>query len=1026
MKKILLMIFLLTSLLRGVALAEGGEVKIPLDRYGELVRYSQTPAPRPAPAGYALGQSNIDLKLEESKGAISGEATVLLKVKVIEDQWTLIPLLPFGAALREATVDGTAVELINAGQGLGWGTNKSGSYQLRLVYRIDAMRFEQGYSLALPLPQSTSHLLHAVVPGSGLDVAVIPSAGSQTISEGATTVVNATLPSTTGLQLSWRSGPKQEFSLSRAHYRGELQKDGVVWQGEFQLELFQDQAVMLPLFPSSVTLSDLQVDGKPASIFVEDDSFSVQVKGRGLHKISVDLQVPLEKGDGPASLKLSVPHVPVSQFDLTLPGKKEVQITPASAVSYRTTNDTTIATAYVPMTEGVSLSWTEAVPEEIKAELRANANLYHAVHAEEGTISVHALITYEITRGETNLLQLALPKGAEINRISSPSGAIADWRLAKRPGEGADLVEVFLDRQLTEGIQLDVFYDRSILGKKADEKISLPLLQALSVQRQRGMVALLSSKELTLKPLEENRVTKVGENQLPPFVRQEIHHTVAHTYKYVEGDPQLIVQVTAPERKEGRFDAEVNTLISLSDVTMRGSASIEVNVKSGTLSELQLSLPTGVNLLNLTTSSLRTYKITPQMDHQEVDIQFTQDLEGQFRIEVAYEFIMNERDATARVPTLNVKGAEIEQGKIGVEALSAVEVQAASNKTLSALDPNELPQQLIMKTTNPILLAYKYVRVDAPHDLTLKITRHKEIDVQTAAIDRASYKTLYTEDGLAVTAAEFIVKNTREQFLRVTLPEGSTIWSAFVNGSPEKPALAEAEAGKDGAKHQVVLIKIINSAQGFPVSIVYQTPVSSMGSLGFVRGVLPNPAMVVTRTFWDVFLPDTRSYGTPETNLHLRNNGEGVLGENFQREVGDLAAGAEKQRILPLQIVVPTSGRRFSFDKLYANQGAADGYFSLPYVSQAGGGVIWFIVAAATALAWLGLAQVLGIKLPLKAQAVYSGAVIGLALLALLIGKFGASYGPAVVVSVGAFLMILRKRAETRAPLFVQAEPGLE
>ncbi len=83
------------------------------------------------------------------------------------------------------------------------------------------------------------------------------------------------------------------------------------------------------------------------------------------------------------------------------------------------------------------------------------------------------------------------------------------------------------------------------------------------------------------------------------------------------------------------------------------------------------------------------------------------------------------------------------------------------------------------------------MHVDPPYKLSLAIARHKEIDVQSATIDRSHYRTLFTRDGLAVTTAQFTVRNSRKQFLKITLPEGSTVWSAFVNGKAEKPALGE-------------------------------------------------------------------------------------------------------------------------------------------------------------------------------------------------------------------------------------------
>src|SRR5262249_5430394 len=142
------------------------------------------------------------------------------------------------------------------------------------------------------------------------------------------------------------------------------------------------------------------------------------------------------------------------------------------------------------------------------------------------------------------------------------------------------------------------------------------------------------------------------------------------------------------------------------------------------------------------------------------EVEFTQQMEGQFRLEVSYERILSESEADIGVPMLAVGGGGGEQGRGAIEAQGAGEVGEGRGARLAPLDPSELPQQLVLKTTNPILRAYKYVQIDPGAELALRVTRHKEVDVQKAAIDEAVYRTLYTRDGLAVTTARFQVRNS--------------------------------------------------------------------------------------------------------------------------------------------------------------------------------------------------------------------------------------------------------------------------
>ena len=92
---------------------------------------------------------------------------------------------------------------------------------------------------------------------------------------------------------------------------------------------------------------------------------------------------------------------------------------------------------------------------------------------------------------------------------------------------------VFLDRQLKGQLLFDIFYDRSLAPSAEQAGIQAPLFQALGVQRQKGMLALQASHDLALRPVgepDETQATRVGENQLPAFVRDEVTMTVAHTF----------------------------------------------------------------------------------------------------------------------------------------------------------------------------------------------------------------------------------------------------------------------------------------------------------------------------------------------------------------------------------------------------------------------------------------------------------------------------------------------------------------
>ena len=230
---------------RAEDLPAAGHVQIPVDVYTQLIDASRDPSrvPRRAPSGYALGNAKVTLTVQSSAGRASGEARVELAIDVFEDQWVLVPVLPAGTPVESAMVGGAPVQLVAALSGLGWATNKKGSYAMSLTYRVDAQRSAGGF--ALPLPQAAAISFVATLPGTGQDVTVIPAAGTRVTASGGTTRVEAPVPTTGGVQLSWRAPSGRGHAIGRARYTGQLVGESGVWTGDLVVDVFSDATVAL-------------------------------------------------------------------------------------------------------------------------------------------------------------------------------------------------------------------------------------------------------------------------------------------------------------------------------------------------------------------------------------------------------------------------------------------------------------------------------------------------------------------------------------------------------------------------------------------------------------------------------------------------------------------------------------------------------------------------------------------------------------------------------------------------------------
>lgn len=971
-----------------------GQVTLSLDEFRRLQSIAADNSGKSqSPVRYLISDVVAEVAIRSSgKEQNVAYVTYTGKITLTDKEWTTVDLLPHGTQIVAVAIDSSKTDLRAVASGLAWISRSQGEHKFSISIQAPVVAQNGGFHVSIPGIGEAGYEVTADLPANSFAATVIPAHSVEAASQGASTKLKANVPrGSKGFQITWSTTAKERYALSSAHYKGlQLSDKSILMSAEIRAELFDDKPQDIDLFSQSVTLETITVDGEMAPVLLGKNSLGVQIRGKGKHSIKAGFSLPIVNSNSPG-VSFSIPLVPVTKVELELDGQKDVTLKSGAWVDQSYASGKTLASFHVPLTTSIDVLWTEAVPDEVREELRANAEIYHTALADEGLVSFKAIADFKITRGETNLVEFDVPENAEINKVwTAKPGQIADWRLQEDPSR---VLQIFLNQKVSQDSRFFVEYDQSLSGEIEQQKLPVPLLRARGVNRQKGMVVLLSSKDLTLKPIEDRGMNRVGENQIPSDVKNLVTSPVSHTFKYLQSTPELFVQVARPERKQGRIDAMVQTLVSLGDVSLKGQTTVIVNVKSGSIEDLDISIPEEVNVLSLTAPSLRNYDVQAEQGRKIVQLAFTQEMEGQFLVNLSYEVILGEDIKELTVPNLRVDQAEVEQGRIAVEALSNVEVQPAQAKELSSLDPKELPQQLVLKTTNPILMAYKYAKSENPYQLGLTVTRHNEVEVQSARIDSADYRTLVTEDGVAVTFVHYQVRNTRKQFLKVNLPDGAKIWSVRVNNNLEKPAMARSE---DGNANQI-LVKVRNSQEGFPVTMLYQHKVDPLVGSGVFENVLPQTDFVISRTQWQVYLPQSLTLGSPDSNM--RQVGSNWLPNSYS--IFSDVHTAVRQEVEQLPIVFPSGGvTSLTFEKLYASQSDDVAYVKVRYVSEEGGllGRILSFLGGVLVVASLGVMLLTSYKQRLSYGA--TGIGVGIALMLISNLYFLVSLIPSVVTAI--------------------------
>ncbi len=378
--------------------------------------------------------------------------------------------------------------------------------------------------------------------------------------------------------------------------------------------------------------------------------------------------------------------------------------------------------------------------------------------------------------------------------------------------------------------------------------------------------------------------------------------------------------------------AEVFSLVGLGEGLLTERTTVSYTILQAGIEQVSLQIPDGATLIDVQGSGIRDWSVGAD-SKLTVDLNFA--AEGSWTLSLQLESKLDGDAIDAPLPEpLDVDRAK---GWVGVEAIGTLEVApddtATGDRALSAtpIDVRMLPGAILGVTSNPILLAYKYLGSGA--SLPLQVTQHEDVEVLVTLLDVAEATTMFTADGRRLTSVQYRVRNNRKQFLRLALPEGAELWSAQVAGKSVQPARAA-----DGR----ILIPLVRSQSAggaladFQVAVVYVEEGQAPGAdgKGTFEAQLPTADVPITYVAWTVYAPwdakvKKKSYDGSVRHvsglsrplatsdmlaLAAGEYSDGVSrGGIAQHSGGGLGTGA-----VPVAVSVPVEGRPIYFEKLLA------------------------------------------------------------------------------------------------------------
>jgi hypothetical protein len=314
-------------------------------------------------------------------------------------------------------------------------------------------------------------------------------------------------------------------------------------------------------------------------------------------------------------------------------------------------------------------------------------------------------------------------------------------------------------------------------------------------------------------------------------------------------------KLAVTEKIPPKLYSEVYHLVSIEDDALKINTDINYNILHSEIDGVQFSIPENLNVLAVSGEGVGEWQELTKEGQRIIHVPFTYGKKGYVTVRVSSETPLTDTGLSNMFSGFLTLTTVREIGFIGIELNTSAEVIITESEGLEKTSIQKLPAQLVNKSMKPLIHAFKYLK--HPFNLVLDVKKHEKIGVPVATITSANVVSLFTEDGKIVHRLVYQVRNSAKQFLEITLPKNSDVWSVFVDNQP-----VESSLNGEG-KLLVPLIRsrsVDNRLSTFPVEVIYNMSADVFSIAGTQESILPAVDLLVSQLIWSVYLPNDYSY----------------------------------------------------------------------------------------------------------------------------------------------------------------------
>ncbi len=446
-------------------------------------------------------------------------------------------------------------------------------------------------------------------------------------------------------------------------------------------------------------------------------------------------------------------------------------------------SDTTRAALRVSGTQRFAYRFSDAdfalriQADQILPELSVSELL--AYHLGESDLAIDGELELDIREAPLRELLLRVPKGYTVARLTGsgltdyypletddqPDTDLRPVRLVYgQPVSGRQVIQLRLERNQPLGTATWV----------------LPRIETVKAKSVRGHIAVAADAGFRLTAERTQGLTEIATAFFPRKVPG-----IQAAFRLSDPAWQAALRV---ERLPQTVQADVMHLFSIGEGIAYGSSVMNYLVSGAPVSAFKVELSDEYYNVEFTGKDIRSW----QKSEGGYVVQLHTPVSGAYTLLATYERPFKAQGETLTFTGARPLDAQSEQGYTLIISAYQFQVKPAEvSPGLLPLETGEVPPEYRLFFDAPILAAYRYT--SRPFDLKLALTPLAQGDSLSQVVDRALLTTHISKEGQVLTDVRYFVKNRGNPNFRLTLPPGTKLWTAAVNGAPVVP-VTDAQA----------------------------------------------------------------------------------------------------------------------------------------------------------------------------------------------------------------------------------------